>query len=130
MKQRKIKHKTPKFFGCKDEKWAKGGGRHGYARHYGKNKAPGGHNIDHRTKQEKKNSDDRKLEEQDGKQHRLYAFRFKKCIQVWTFDDRGNNGSPILVETFASIADLKEHAVIYGWKYLDTTTLQDNRDKL
>ncbi len=51
---RKIRRKDRKFFGFPDEKWARGGGRHGYGRHYGANRT-GGNHIDTRTKAEKLN---------------------------------------------------------------------------
>ncbi len=35
MKQRKIKHKTRKFFGYPEDNWARLGGRHGKKRSYG-----------------------------------------------------------------------------------------------
>lgn len=35
IKARKIKYRSPKFFGWSDEKWARGGGRNGYKRNYG-----------------------------------------------------------------------------------------------
>lgn len=57
MKIRKIKHRSPKFFGFSDEKWARGSGRWGYGRHYGKNKH--GIAIDHRSKAEKQNANER-----------------------------------------------------------------------
>lgn len=47
----RVKSKAPKYFGEPNEKWARGGGRHGYGRHYGKNK--NGVAIDSRSKKEK-----------------------------------------------------------------------------
>ncbi len=58
IKPRKIKHKTRKFFGWKDEGWARLGGKNGKKRSYG-------HYLgrsDFRTRTEKRNADDRKLD--------------------------------------------------------------------
>lgn len=58
MKIRKIKHKTPKFFGHPEDNWARLGGRHGKKRSYG-------HFCEYsdlRTIAEKKNSDERRYE--------------------------------------------------------------------
>lgn len=60
---RKIRHKTPKFFGFPNEKWARGGGRYGYGRCYGKNKH--GDNVDYRTRAEKLNKIQRSEENGD-----------------------------------------------------------------
>jgi hypothetical protein len=62
-KIRKIRYRGPKFFGDRDEKWARGGGRLGYGRYYGLNKH--GNNIDTRSKAEHKNANDRKLEQDE-----------------------------------------------------------------
>lgn len=65
----KPKHKN-KFFGFSNEKWAKygtGDGRSkkfGYGRHYGLN-LNGGHHIDFRTRAEKRNADDIRIEKLD-----------------------------------------------------------------
>jgi hypothetical protein len=58
MKIRKIKRKNRKYFGQPNEKWAKGGGKHGYGRFYGRVRT-GGQDIDHRTKAEIQNDFDR-----------------------------------------------------------------------
>lgn len=55
IKKRKIKHKTHKFFGYKDDKGARGCGPRGYKYSYGHF---GGH--DFRSKAERKNADDLK----------------------------------------------------------------------
>ena len=61
LKIRKIKHRSHKFFGLSNEKWARGGGRWGYGRHYGANKH--GNNIDPRTRAERLNRDQRYLDD-------------------------------------------------------------------
>ena len=58
MKIRKIKRLFSKFFGFKDEKWARGGGKNGYGRCYGASKH--GPNVDMRTRAEIRNDLDRK----------------------------------------------------------------------
>lgn len=58
---RKISHRSPKFFGFSNEKWARGSGKWGYGRSYGKNKH--GIAVDYRSRAEYKNADDRRLEE-------------------------------------------------------------------
>ena len=54
IKKRKIKYKTAKFFGWKDEKWARFGGKEGKKRSYGHYAGM----TDSRTKNEIKNADD------------------------------------------------------------------------
>ena len=61
-KIRKIKHRTKKFFGFPEDKWARGSGKNGYARSYGKFKN-GGSGVDLRTKTEIKNADERRDEQ-------------------------------------------------------------------
>lgn len=58
IKVKKIRHRWPKYFGEHDEKWARGGGRYGYARMYGASKY--GSAIDYRTKAERQNALERK----------------------------------------------------------------------
>jgi len=60
---RKIKHKTPKFFGYAKDAGARRGGRWGRRRSYGRN-SPG--NAGGRTPTEIRNSDQRREERQGG----------------------------------------------------------------
>lgn len=60
MKKRKIKHKTPKFFGHPEDSWARLGGPDGKKRSYGH--FAGMANM--RTRAEKRNADD--LRDKDG----------------------------------------------------------------
>jgi len=55
IKVRKIKYRTPKFFGYKEDAWARLGGRWGRKRSYGH--YGGG---DFRTRAEVQNADDRR----------------------------------------------------------------------
>jgi len=56
IKIRRIKHKFKKEFGYPEDKWARGGGTHGYARSYGHNSA----RAKPRTKAEVENDRQRK----------------------------------------------------------------------
>lgn len=52
LKIRRIKHKYHKFFGYPEDKWARGGGRYGYGRTYGRHRQPA--NYDDLTLEEKR----------------------------------------------------------------------------
>lgn len=59
IKLRKIVHRFKKFFGFPEDKWARGGGRLGYRRSYGKNKTGSGA-VDLRTRAELRDTADRR----------------------------------------------------------------------
>lgn len=54
MKRRKVKHRTPKFFGHPEDSWTRLGGRYGKKRSYGHFSGM----PDFRTEAEKQNADD------------------------------------------------------------------------
>ena len=58
---------------------------------------------------------------------RLHVVKHKGDFQVWTFDHRANNGGPVMVDAFGSLASVFEQATHYGWKYLDTNGLRRAR---
>jgi hypothetical protein len=63
---------------------------------------------------------------------RLIAVRSKgkvpaARIQVWTFDERGMDGGPLLVDVFDSIRSLRNQANQLGWKYVDLSQLGPKR---
>jgi hypothetical protein len=57
LKVRKIRHRCPKFFGWKKDRWARLGGRHGKKCSYGH---LGDYMCDNRTRAEIRNADDRR----------------------------------------------------------------------
>lgn len=58
IKVRRPKFTQRKYFGEHDEKWARGGGRYGYGRMYGRNKNGPQAVIDLRSKVERQYADD------------------------------------------------------------------------